>query len=155
MLKSAFRHMLLGIMIILAQLAVIVLGLWNISYSAGAGTEAFYTGLTFVGIQAVVVIIFYWHWYVTVNRAAADLYNSREKRRAAYRRIPANLIPSVVICGLVTGAAFAATLFHVIFVDISPLYCWSSFLAELIAGNVTLLVLMLYPGLPDRVLNKY
>ena len=86
MLKSAFRHMLLGIMIILAQLAVIVWGLWNISYSAGAGTEAFYTGLAFVVIQAVVVIIFYWHWYVTVNRAAADLYNSREKRSAVGSR---------------------------------------------------------------------
>ena len=150
-----FRNMFKGIGLMMGEMFAIILGLSRVSYCTGAGTAAFQLSLIFVFSQAIVLTVTYIQWYRTVNRLAADLYNTKEKRKTAFRYIIPYLTTAVVISGVISLVAVIATISQIIFYGISPIYCFSSILSEFIIGSITLWILMRFFGLPDRVLNRY
>lgn len=141
--------------ILSAVTIAVLIGLWSVSYSTGAGTGNLYIGAFFVLLQAIWIIIFYTLWYFDVNRRAAELINIDEMRRAAFSRIPRYMFFSILVTAAVGGAAVAGVMCRVLFVDINQIFCLSAAFMELAAGNFTLLLLMCFWGLPDRVLGRY
>lgn len=154
-MSGEFRNMFKGIGWLAAGMFLVIMGLSRVAYHSGAGTAAFQLSLLFVFAQFIAAGIAYVQWYRTVNRLAADMYNTEEKRRAAFGHIIRYLVPSVLCSGLIALAAVIAMLIHVIFVGINPVYCYSSVLTGFFTGNVLLFILMRFFGLPDRVLNRY
>lgn len=149
------RNMGKAIGILFVETLIVLLGLWSLAYTTGAGSENFYIGVIFVLLQALGIILSYTLWYLSANRQAADLINMEEMRRAAFRRIPKYLLLSLLITGVIAAVGVAAVLFRFIFVEIEQVYSLSAVLMELVVGNFTLLLMMCFWGLPDRVLGRY
>ena len=150
-----FKNMVKALAILSVVTIIVLAGLWSLSYSTGAGSESFHIGSIIVLLQAMVIAASYVMWYLDVNRSAADLINIEEMRRAAFRRILPYWFISLLITGAIGAAAGVGFVLQMIFVDINQVYCLSASIMELVAGNFTLLLLMRFWGLPDRVLGRY
>lgn len=154
-MNSEFTNFFRSVGVMIMLMVLVTLGLYRIAYITGAGNAAFYQSLLFAFGQAVVQILFYGLWYRKVNRLAADMYDTTEKRSMAFRYKNRYLLLAVVVTGLIAGIAISAMLVHVIFVGISFTYCSSSVWTMFFVGNVALFVLMRFCGLPNRVTNTY
>lgn len=155
MSKSEFSNMYKMILVLIVEMFVVMFGLSRVALYTSAGDLNYQLSLVFVIAQTVAIIKEYVSWYRRVNKNVAEMYNIEEKRSTAFHDIPRYFFAAIAITGLIALCAAGAMFFQVLFVGIEKMYCFTSVLSEFFVGNITLLIMMRFLGLPDRVLGRY
>ncbi len=150
-----FKNCFKGTIVFLVVTSAVFIALRFTAGEMNAGSAGFRISLPFLAAQAAVNLICYIAWYRKVNARAADMMRIGDMRKTARRLVLPYAGVSFLISSLIAAAAAVSMLLGILFVGIPELYCLSSVIVMALAGNFTLLFLMLFLALPDRVTGYY